>query len=491
MRLARVPVHASSGRSTGAEQETIGENTTDAPADRGLSGPEPSPILVTKLYIPRPRAALVARPRLLARLEGGLAGPLTLVTAPAGFGKTTVLAEWLQPKAAGGRIQAETSSTSLHPASFRLLPPSVAWLGLDAGDSDPLQFLRYLVAALQTIVPSTGRTVLNLLGSPQPPPIETLMPLLINDLVKLPEPSILVLDDYHVVEAPAVHQALAFLLEHLPPQLHLVIASRVDPPLPLSRLRARGQLTELRAHDLRFTPDEAAQFLREAMGVPATAEDVAVLEARTEGWIAGLQLAALSLRDRPSAQRTQFIDVFAGTNRFVVDYLVDEVLARQPPHLQTFLLHTSILQRLCGPLCDAVLGGDGREATGAGYVRVFVDEGAPMRLLILDFGFWIEHQDRPSLQPYVQTLLAAFPVADGAAPIQNPKSTIQNLTEPLTERELEVLRLLAAGNSNQAIARELIVAVGTVKRHLNSIFGKLGVRTRLEAVTRAHDLGLV
>src|SRR3712207_2049949 len=217
----------------------------------------------------------------------------------------------------------------------------------------------------------------SLLRSAQAPPTETLMPLLVNDLVRLPEESILVLDDYHLIEAPGVHQALAFLLDHLPPQLHLVLASRVDPPLPLSCLRARGQLTELRAQDLRFTREEAATFLREVMGLALSVEDVAALEARTEGWIAGLQLAALSLQDRPPEQMTRFIDAFGGSNRFVVDYLVDEVLARQPAHLQTFLLETSILERLSAPLCDAVVLGatnDQRPTTNgaAGDARSFV-----------------------------------------------------------------------------------------------------------------------
>jgi LuxR family maltose regulon positive regulatory protein len=237
----------------------------------------------------------------------------------------------------------------------------VAWLALDAGDSDPHQFLRYLIAALQSIAPAIGGSTLTLLRAAQAPAIETLLPLLLNDLVQLPEGSILILDDYHAIDSPEVHRALTFLVEHLPPQLHLVIASRADPPLPLSRLRARGQLTELRAHDLRFTADEVATFLSEVMGLTLSVEDMAALEARTEGWIAGLQLAALSLRDRPDAQQAEFIEAFTGSNRFVVDYLVGEVLARQPPHLQTFLLQTSILERLCGSLCDAVVLGDAPE----------------------------------------------------------------------------------------------------------------------------------
>ncbi len=307
----------------------------------------PAPILATKLYVPQPRAALVPRPRLRARLDRGLAGSLTLIAAPAGFGKTTLLADWLV--------------TASHAPEPPIRTGQVAWLSLDVGDNDPLQFLRYLVAALQTVAPEVGRATLAVLQSAQAPPIVTLLPLVANDLAALSTPCILVLDDYHVIDAPAVHQALTFLLEHLPPQLHLVIATRVDPPLPLSRLRVRGQLTELRAHDLRFTSEEAALFLREVMGVPLSGEEVAALEARTEGWVAGLHLAALSLHDRPPEQMAGFIDAFTGSHRFVVDYLVDEVLARQPAHLQTFLLHTSILERLSGALCDAIMQGDTTE----------------------------------------------------------------------------------------------------------------------------------
>jgi hypothetical protein len=330
VRAARIPASLPSVQPAAGEQKPVqlGErrdehagSTTDGRPASGLDATkdyarlDQVPILATKLYMPRPRARLVSRSRLLAQLEAGLSGVLTVIAAPAGFGKTTVLADWLSQKAATAR--------------------HVAWLALDAGDSEPHQFVRYLIAALQTIAPAIGDTTLKLLRAAQTPPIGTLLPLLLNDLVQLPEGSILILDDYHVIDTPAVHQALAFLIDHLPPQLHLIIASRADPPLPLSRLRARGQLTELRAHDLRFAQGEAATFLHEVMGLPLSVEDVAALEARTEGWIAGLQLAALSLRDRPNAQRANFIAAFTGSHHFVVDYLVDEVLARQSPHLQT------------------------------------------------------------------------------------------------------------------------------------------------------------
>ena len=323
-------------------------------ATEGTAAVQQASVLTTKLYVPQPRPELVPRPRLRARLDRGLAGPLTVIAAAAGFGKTTLLADWL--------------ATAIQQPDSSIRHGQVAWLSLDAADSDPVQFLRYLVAALQTLAPEVGRTLLAVLQAPQAPPIATLLPLLANDLVALPNPSILVLDDYHVLDAPAVHQALAYLLDNLPPQLHLVIATRVDPPLPLSRLRARGQLTELRAHELRFTPEEAARFLREVMALPLSVEDVAALAARTEGWIAGLQLAALSLQDRPPEQMARFIDAFAGSHRFVVDYLVDEVLARQPAHLQTFLLETSILERLCGPLCDAVMLGDVSPVVAGGEI---------------------------------------------------------------------------------------------------------------------------
>lgn len=292
----------------------------------------PPLLLATKLYIPPPRPDGVARPHLLGRLDAGLARPLTVVSAPAGFGKTTLLGAWA---AAGSR--------------------PVAWLTLDAGDSDPGTFLSYLVAALRTLLPALGANVLPLLGAPQPPPVTTILTALLNELAAAPELT-LILDDYHALDSPEVDAALAFLVDHLPRPLHLVIATREDPPLPLARLRAGGRLHELRAADLRFTAAEAAAFLNGAMGLRLDADEVAALEARTEGWIAGLQLAGLSLQGR--ADPTGAIRSFSGSHHFVLDYLVEEVLQRQPPAIQTFLLRTSILERLCGPLCDAVVHGD-------------------------------------------------------------------------------------------------------------------------------------
>jgi LuxR family maltose regulon positive regulatory protein len=290
-----------------------------------------TPILATKLYVPPPRPHAVLRPRLTGRLNGGLNGKLTLVSAPAGFGKTTLLSEWL--------------SDCRKPA---------AWLSLDEGDNDPTRFLAYLVAALQSIAPNNiGEGVLGVLQSPQPPPTESILTALLNEITTIPDDFVLVLDDYHVIDASAVDDALTFLIDHLPPRMHLVVATREDPHLPLARLRARDQLSELRSAELRFTSSEAAEFLNQVMDLSLSEEDIAALETRTEGWIAGLQLAALSMRGHKDA--TSFIKSFTGSHHFVLDYLVEEVLQQQPESIQTFLLRTSILDRLCGPLCDAVL----------------------------------------------------------------------------------------------------------------------------------------
>ena len=290
-----------------------------------------TPILATKLYIPPPRAKIVLRPRLIKRLNEGLSSgcKLTLVSASAGFGKTTLVSVWI---ADCGR--------------------PVAWLSLDEGDSDQARFFSYLVAALQTIKAGIGEGVLAILQSPQPPPTESILTVLLNDIATISDNFILVLDDYHLIDSQAVDQALAFLLEHLSPQMHLVIASREDPNLPLARLRARGQLTEVRAVDLRFTPAEAAEFLNQMMGLNLRDADIASLETRTEGWIAGLQLAALSMQGR--SDTAGFIRAFTGSHRYVLDYLAGEVLERQPENVRNFLLQTAILDRFCASLCNAV-----------------------------------------------------------------------------------------------------------------------------------------
>jgi LuxR family transcriptional regulator, maltose regulon positive regulatory protein len=289
------------------------------------------PILSTKLYIPLLRTKVVQRPHLIKRLNEGLEQKLTLISASAGFGKTTLVSEWVT---GCGR--------------------PVAWLSLDKGDDDSSRFLTHLVAAIQTVAENIGGGAVSALNSPQPTSTESILTILLNEISALPYKFVLVLDDYQVINAKEIDDALGFLLEHLPPQVHLVIATRENPQFPLGKLRVRGLLTELRATDLRFTPEEAAMFFNQVMGLCLSAEDITLLEARTEGWIAGLQLAALSMQGREDIQA--FIPAFAGDNRYIVDYLVEEVLQRQPNHVRSFLLQTSILDRLHGSLCDAVTG---------------------------------------------------------------------------------------------------------------------------------------
>lgn len=287
------------------------------------------PILSTKLYIPASRPQLVTRSRLFARLDAGVSGKLTLVSAPAGFGKTTLVSTWV---IGGGR--------------------PVAWFSLDEGDNDPTRFLAYLIKALQTIAPTIGVGIFNALQTPQPPPAEALLTALLNEIAAMTDPFIVVFDDYHVIDAALVDNFLTMLLDYLPPAAHIVVTTRQDPAFPVARLRARGQLNELRAADLRFTPTEAADFLTRVMGLTLSIDLIAALEARTEGWIAGLQLAAISLQHHPDAG--QFIASFTGNHRFILDYLVEEVLHQQSPEVQTFLLRTAILERMTGELCDVL-----------------------------------------------------------------------------------------------------------------------------------------
>lgn len=344
-----------------------------------------APILTTKLYAPLIHSNWIQRPRLMDRLNGGLGHKLTLISAPAGFGKTTLAAEWLG--------QFRGLETSLDDTTNTGSRPEFAWLSLDEADNDPTLFLLYLVAALQTVDVGLGASVAPLLQSPQPPAPKTVMTTLINDLAarntesiggkgrfdpagiatdgeqtilhgemsdaphaQQPRPLVAVLDDYHVITNRAIHEAVAYLLNHLPPHFHLVLVTRADPPLPLSRLRVAQEMTEVRAEDLRFTRDEAAAFLRQVWRIEIQPEQIAALEARTEGWIAGLQLAALSLqRLHKEAEIAAFVADFTGSHRFVLDYLADEVLAQLPQPTLDFLLATAVFERVCAPLCDAVL----------------------------------------------------------------------------------------------------------------------------------------
>ncbi len=298
-----------------------------------------TPILATKLYIPALRSKTVSRQRLLNRVKDGLNHKLILISAPAGSGKTTLVSEW-----------------AAHCGQ------AVAWLSLDDGDNDAIRFLRYLIMAMQSISPSIGKGILGLLDSPQPPPVDAMLAVLLNDIAALKSNSILVLDDYHLIDCQPVDEALSFLLEHIPPQMHVIITTRADPRLPLSRLRARGHMIELRAEDLCFNLGETTEFLNRVMELNLSPEDIGELETRTEGWIAGLQLAAISLRGQKDP--AGFIHGFSGSHHYVLDYLIEEVIRQQPERIQTFLLCTSILDRMCGTLCDAVMessAGTGQE----------------------------------------------------------------------------------------------------------------------------------
>jgi len=303
-----------------------------------------TPLLTTKLYIPPPRPDLVKRQRLIERLDEGVRSrhKMTLISSSAGSGKTTLLSEWAQEVGAHRDVP--------------LLEPKVrvAWLSLDEDDNDPARFWTYVVAALQTIHPQLAQSALPMLQGPQMPPAHTFLTPLLNEVAALSEPVVFVLDDYHLITTGTIHDGVAFLLDHLPQQMHLVIATRADPPLPIARLRARGQLTELRAEDLRFTAEEVAAFLNDVMRLNLQPQDIAALEARTEGWISGLHLAALSMQGREDAHT--FVEAFTGGHQYILDYLIEEVLSQQPEPIQRFLLQTSILDRLCASLCDALTG---------------------------------------------------------------------------------------------------------------------------------------
>jgi len=304
-----------------------------------------NPILATKLYLPliRPEANLVPRPRLVKRLNAGQSGRLSLISAPAGFGKTTLVSSWIN--------------------QLRAIPDNphiiFTWLSLDETDNNPTRFLAYLTAALQQFNPTIGQTVQSLLKNLELPAYNTIITTLINDIITAITDTVpqftLILDDMQVVTAQPIHDMLIFLLDHLPPAMQLIILTRVDPPWPLARWRVQGQLIELRHADLRFTIDEVTDFLNRVMGLNLSPEHIATLDARTEGWVAGLQLAALSLQGSPVEQQQQFIKAFAGSNRYVMDYLIDEVLNQQSEPIRRFLTDTAILKRLCSSLCDAVL----------------------------------------------------------------------------------------------------------------------------------------
>jgi LuxR family maltose regulon positive regulatory protein len=295
-----------------------------------------STLLKTKLYRPLVRPELVFRPDLMRRLDEGFNGKLTVVSAPAGYGKTTLVSAW---------------------ASECKCP--VAWLSLDNEDNDPVRFLTYLIAAAQTIKPNLGQEMLSVLQSAQPPAIINLLPVLINQLDDLQARFAIVLDDYHAIASPEIHKAITFIIDHQPPQMHLLLTTRIDPPLPLAKLRGRGQLTELRQADLRFSEEETIAFLKQGSGIELTSRDVNILVSRTEGWIASLQMAALSMRNKKDI--SSFIARFGGSHEYIVDYFASEILNDLPEQARSFLLKTSFLDQLCGSLCDQVAGQAGSQ----------------------------------------------------------------------------------------------------------------------------------
>ncbi|HEX6387097.1 MAG TPA: LuxR C-terminal-related transcriptional regulator, partial [Anaerolineae bacterium] len=543
-------------------------------------------LLLTKIQAPPRASSIVSRSRLTDKMDQGLAGKLILISAPAGFGKSTLVTEWL-------------SQLPNHTGR--------AWLSLDEEDNDVGRFLTYLVAALQQSVPGIGQSLLSLLEGNDgysadvlAPTISLLTPLL-NDLATLEKPMVLVLEDYHNITLPAVHEAVTDLLNYLPPAITFVIATRVDPPLHLARLQALSQLTSIRAADLRFTRVETAVFLKEVTGLNISDASAVTLARRTEGWVAGLHLAALSLQEHPD--HTAFINEFAGDDRNVMDYLIDEVLRQQPPPIRYFLLHTSVLERLSGPLCDAVLHSGkpqpDRERDGSSpsplepsqvmlehleqrnlfivpldhhrqwyrYHRLFAEllrfrlwceDPDAIPLLHQRAAHWLEQQgfveeaigqalaagdnalaqaisarsgerDESDSQSKVTSLLrwlkqihvpplwtqpqSPRPLANGHAlgrddfhGLRYPTRVEQGLyhsppaeaglaeespVESLSEREHEVLALLAEGLSNREIARRLFISLATVKSHTAHIYGKLGVNSREEAVARAGTLGIL
>jgi LuxR family maltose regulon positive regulatory protein len=507
-------------------------------------------LLSTKLRIPAARPAAVTRPRLTARLTEGLrlGRRLTLVSAPPGFGKTTLIREW-----------AGALASSADAGAAR----GVAWLSVDEEDNDPVTFLRYVSATLEQAGMRAGPPSRPTASLTAP---QELLIALINDLAAAGVEMLLVLDDYHTISEYAVHDLVAFLVAHLPAGCHVVIGAREDPPLPLARLRARDQLTEIRERDLRFSPEEAAVFFGETMRLSLSSAAIAALTARTEGWITGLQLAGLALRQPPWGQRSQhaadeFVAAFAGDDRYIVDYLMAEVLEREPAPIRDFLRQTSILDRLCAGLCDAVTSplasvapsppdGMSKEISVQRRATSPLAPVAPSPLSSQERGEGVggsevrsqailEHLERANLfvvaldnrrewyryhilfaealrlslareeqielhrkaAGWFQThgwgelavrhvrLAAELSAAAGSA--RQPAALAQTLVEPLSEREIEVLRLIAAGLSNQEIADRLIIAPGTVKRHINNLYGKLQVGSRTQAIAAARDLQIL
>jgi LuxR family maltose regulon positive regulatory protein len=433
-----------------------------------------TPLLRTKLYIPAVRSRLVPRPRLIERLDEGIrSAKLTLISAPAGFGKTTLLSDWIHSRMGDGkdgrRAQGMEALASDSPSAlysgYGVPAPGFSWLSLDAGDNDPTRFWAYVIAALQTVYPDVGRVAMNALHASQPRslPVELLLTGLINEVTAESGPLVLVLDDFHLIESAQVHEGIVFLLDHLPDQgMHVVFSGRADPPWPLARRRARGEMTELRASDLRFTPQEAAAFFSEVIGLDLSAEDAAALDARTEGWIAGLQLAALSMRG--SDDVSAFVSAFSGSHRLILDYLVEEVLDRQSAAIQAFLLQTSILERMTASLCDEVIDGQqtGRPASrtcaGSQETLEYLEQANLFLVPLDDERRWYRyhhlfaqllrgrlHQSQPDLVPVLHRRASRWCEAQGLID--------EAIGHALSARDMERAADLVEGNGLQMVAR--------------------------------------
>jgi LuxR family maltose regulon positive regulatory protein len=440
-----------------------------APGGQGARGGEPNgsehAVLVrTKLTPPQQRGQLVPRPALLALAQARVAAPVTLVIAPPGFGKTTLLAQ----------------------LAARLGERMLAWATLDSGDSQPAQLARTLAAALGRAEPG----VANLAATATP---EAAVAAMLNALAGRGEPLALILDDYHTLNTAAAHALVGQLIARAPAGLHLVIAGREEPPLPLARLRAAGRLSEVRAPELRFQGEETAALVRLISGRELAAAEVATLEERTEGWAAGLQLAGLALRGQ--AEPRAFTAAFAGTHRFVMDYLIEEVLSQQPPRLRQFLLETSVLERLSAPLCAALQGaqpGDSQalleEAERRGLFLVALDDERRWYRYHTLFAEVLRAELRREAGPQ---RLDELRQAARRLSAEQQGDVGRQMAEQLTSRERVVLELMAEGATNGEIAERLYIAVSTVKAHINSVFGKLDARSRTQAVARARAQGLL
>lgn len=454
-------------------------------------------ILTTKLRLPRVRSQVITRDRLLAKLDAAVNRKLTLIAAPAGFGKTTLVCDWLTQNG--------------YP---------FGWFSLDVSDNNLISFLFYLTSALQDVDANIGKSLISLLQSTNPPDIQHAAGILINDINAVDSKFILVLDDYHHLTDLKINNFVHFLIEHAPPQFHLLLLTRSDPTFPLSRLRVQEQVTEIRSVDLRFTRTEVTMFLNELMKLDLSVDDIALLEQRTEGWIASLQLAALSLQDR--LDKSDFIRTFSGDHRYLIEYLVEEVISRQPDHIRHFLYQVSALDRFCAPLCDFMFQNSGQTINS----QAMIDEIEQRNLflisldekwgcyrfhhLFLEFlrqrlrmtqpeimpqlyrcaSEWYEHR-YGRLGEAVRFALAAGDKDRADQLRENPIPLPDSSIEPLKPREMSILRCMAERLSNQEIADELHLSVSTIKWYASQIFDKLNVKNRKQAVRRARELGIL